>query len=132
MSGRAVLLGAVLGFVLAAPASAAVTARLSAPSHSPTVGQPWKWTVTVVNAGAPARAKARVQLVAFGTVVGCWKNGAMQQCTGVKSGDLLSFVGRKQGTIRWTEQSRGIPLTLQVLLTAGGKTTKLRYAVTVR
>ena len=126
---------AALATATSAPAvtagSDAVTAKLTATTHAPTVGGPWKWTVSVTDAGKPVAVKARIQIVAFGTVVGCWKSGRMQPCTGTAAGDVLSFVGRKAGTIRWTPESRGVSLTFQVVLTAGGKTTKLRYAVKV-
>jgi hypothetical protein len=132
MRRRLVGLCTALAVVLAGSASAAVTAKLSATSHAPMVGDTWRWTVAVANGGAPAAAKARVQLLAFGMVVGCLKNDEMRPCTGANAGDLLSFFGRKAGTIRWTKQSRGVPLTFQVVLAIDGKTTKLRYAVTVR
>lgn len=132
MSGRVLALLAAAALLVAAPASAAVRATLTATTHTPKVGQAWRWTVVVTNAsGTPVRAKARLQLVTFGMVVGCWKGGRMQQCSGAKAGDLLTFTGRKTGTIRWTAASRGVPLTLQAVVTAGGKTTKLRYAVKV-
>lgn len=131
MNRRMLTLCAALGLILAAPATAAVTAKLSATTHTPAVGQAWRWTVTATDAGTPVAAKARVQIVAFGTVVGCWKSGRMQPCSGANAGDVLSFVGRKAGTIRWTPESRGVPLTFQVVVTARGKTTRLRYAVKV-
>jgi hypothetical protein len=125
-------LSVALPLVLAPTAEAAVVTKLTATSHTPKVGQAWQWTVTATDGGKPAGAKARVQIEVFGRVVGCLKGGQMKQCTGANAGDLMSFVGSKKGTIRWPAESRGVTVTFQAVVTAGGKTTKLRYPVTVK
>lgn len=127
-----VALATTASAVAATAGPSALTAKLTATTHAPTVGAPWKWTVSVADAGKPVAAKARIQIVAFGVVVGCLKSGRMQPCTGAAPGDVLSFVGRKAGTIRWTPESRAVSLTFQVVVTAGGKTTRLRYPLKVR
>jgi hypothetical protein len=110
-----------------------VRATLTASTHSPAVGSPWDWTVVVKDgAGKPLRAKLKLQILFGRMVVGCWKAGRMAPCTNAMAGDSIGFVGRRAGVIRWTADSRGAPLTFQAVVRAGGKTTKLRYPVTVK
>jgi hypothetical protein len=118
----------------AGSASAAVVkATLTATTHTPKVGQAWRWTLVVTDGtGKALPAKAKLQILFANMVVGCWKGGRMRQCTGLNSGDPISFVGRRSGIIRWTADSRGVQLTFQAVVTAAGKTTRLRYPVTVK
>jgi hypothetical protein len=120
--------------VLAAAASATVVkASLTGSTHRPVVGKPWTWTLVVADgSGKALPAKAKLQITVAGIVVGCWKAGKMQACRGATAGTSISFVGKKTGVIRWTAESKGVPLTFRALVAAGGTTTKLRYAVTVR
>src|SRR5881397_1808702 len=92
--------------LVAAASAAVVKATLTASTHRPVVGKPWTWTLVVEDgSGKTLPAKAKLQ---------------------------ITVVGKKTGVIRWTAESKGVPLTFQALVTAGAKTTKLRYAVTVR
>ena len=119
--------------LVAAASAAVVKATLTGSTHRPVVGKPWTWTLVVEDgSGKALPAKAKLQITVAGMVVGCWKAGKMQPCHGATAGTTISFVGKKTGVIRWTAESKGVPLTFRALVTAGGKTTKLRYAVTVR
>jgi hypothetical protein len=124
---------ALLVLLLAVPASAAsVTATLTTSTRAPTVGEPWRYTVTVRSGGRPIAARMRLQTLVGQTVVGCWKNGALARCRGGSPGDWIAFRGKRTGVIRWRADSVGVRLTFRALVNAGGKTLRLRAPVTVR
>lgn len=131
---RRLALAALAAALLAAPATAAtpVKATLSVTSRTPAVGAPWRWTVKTTAAGKPARATVKIQILLGATVVGCWKGGKMQACTGAKAGDPIPSRGTVSRPIAWTDQSRNIALTFQAVVTAGGKTQRLRAQLEVK
>jgi hypothetical protein len=113
--------------------AAVVTSTLTTTSTTPTAGEKWTWTVTVKDAGGESlRARAKVQVLRAGTVVGCLKGGVMRACSGANAGDTISVHGRRSGVIRWTTESLGVRLTFQVIVTAAGLTQRLRVPVTVK
>ena len=122
------------GLLLAGNATAAapVKATLTVTSKAPTVGGPWRWTVRTNASGKPVKATVRIQILLSGSVVGCWKDGKMQGCTGSKAGDPIASRGTLSKPIAWTEESRNVPLTFQALVTAGGKTTALKTEIRVK
>ncbi|HJU49038.1 MAG TPA: hypothetical protein VJ689_12940, partial [Gaiellaceae bacterium] len=109
---------------LAAQASAAapVRATLAVTSTTPAVGAPWRWTVRTTAAGKPAKATVKVQILLGGTVVGCWKDGKMQPCSGANAGDPIASRGVLSKPIAWTQASRDVALTFQAVVRAGGRT----------
>ena len=115
----------------AARAATPVRATLTVTSTSPAVGVPWRWTVRTVSGGMPARATVKIQILLGGAVVGCWKGGMMKPCAGPLAGDPIPSRGTVSKPIAWTAQSRGIPLTFQAVVTAGGRTQKLRAQLRV-
>lgn len=128
---------AFVGFllVLAAPATAAapIKAKLTTTTPTPVVDQPWSWTVTVRSAaGKPLAARMKLQILLGETVVGCWKAGAMVQCTGTSPGDWISFRRKRSGVLRWPVESVGIRLTFQAIVKAQKQTRKLWAPVTVK
>jgi hypothetical protein len=129
-----VFVGLVTALVVAAPSAAApIRAVLTTTTPTPVVDQPWRWTVTVRSAsGKPLRAKVKLQILFAGTVVGCWKNGAMRQCSGVNAGAWIAFRGKRSGVLTWPAQSIGIKLTFQAIVVAGGQTRRLRAPVVVQ
>lgn len=131
---RGIVLAALATAVLAGPAAAAapVRATLTVTSTTPAVGAPWRWTVKTTAAGKPVKATVKIQILLGATVVGCWQNGKMQACTGAKSGHPIASRGTVSKPIAWTAQSRNVPLTFQAVVTAGGKTQRLRARLTVR
>lgn len=133
----------VLGFVGAwvvalstagvAGAAAPVNVTLTTTSATPAVGAPWKWTIVARNAkGKPVAARAKIQILIGKAVVGCWRAGAMAQCSGAKAGDPIAFTGKRSGVIIWPAQSRGVGLTFRALVTAKGRTKALKAPVKVR
>lgn len=127
------LLAAALLASSAMAAAASVKAALKTSSATPVVDQPWRWTVLVRDsAGKPLVAKLRLQILFGSLVVGCWKGTAMTQCSGPRSGDWIRFKGKRSGTLTWPAQSVGVKLTFQAVVSAGGKTLRLRAPVTVR
>jgi hypothetical protein len=135
----ALLVAVVAGLVLAGPsaavpsATAPIRATLTTTTATPVVGQPWRWKVVVRSAtGRPLRAKLRLQILFAGTVVGCWKNGAMTQCTGADAGAWIPFRGRRSGVLTWPAESVGVKLTFQAIVVAQKQTRRLRAPVTVQ
>jgi hypothetical protein len=125
---------AAAALLAAAPASAmTIRIKLVTSTATPVVDQPWRYTVTVRSgAGTPLRARVRLQLLLGTTVVGCWKAGAMQQCTGGDAGAWISFRGKRTGVLRFPAQSVGVHLTFRATVQVHGLTRKLRAPVTVR
>lgn len=115
-----------------AGAAAPVRATLTASSPTPLVDEPWRYTVVVRDAKAkPIVAKMRLQILFGGLVVGCWKGGAMTQCTGATAGTWIKFKGKRTGVITWPAQSVGVKLTFQAVVVVGTRTLRLRVPVTV-
>jgi hypothetical protein len=109
------------------PAAATGTARvtLSAPTHHPKVNAPWPLTVTVTDAnGRPLAATLTMVVLLGGAQVGKIDNGAVYHFVG-------SWKEKKGNEITWPAASRGQPLTLQVIVTANGKTVRNNWSITV-
>jgi len=133
MRALALVVAAVALASSAVAASPAVRATLATTTPNPVVDEPWRWTVVVKNGkGRPLAAKMKLQILFGSLVVGCWKGGAMTQCTGASPGTWILFKGRKTGTLTWPAESVGSKLRIQAVVVAGGKTLKLRAPVTVR
>lgn len=130
---RALVAAAITVALVAGSVSAAtpVKATLTVTDKTPAVGAPWRWTVKTTSGGKPAKATVRIQIL-FGTmVVGCWKGGKMQRCTGAKAGDQIHSKGAISKPVRWTAESRHVPLTFRAIVTSGGKTRTLKTTITV-
>jgi hypothetical protein len=132
MKARLGLCAVLVALLAAAPATAAQRASLTTSTTTPKVGEAWRWTVTARDGTRALAARVRLQILLGGTVVGCWKGGAMAACAGAASGDAIPFVGKRTGVIRWPAQSVGVTLTFQAVVTAKGKTSRLRAPVTVK
>jgi hypothetical protein len=128
------LLASALVLTASAPAaSPAVKATLRTSTPTPTVDAPWRWTVVVKDGkGKPLAAKVRLQILLGTLVVGCWKGGAMVQCTGASSGSWIRFKGTRRGALTWPAESVGVKLTFQAVVAAAGKTIRLRAPVKVQ
>jgi hypothetical protein len=131
---RSLAAAVLVAAILPAPAASAapVKATLTVTSKTPAVGVPWRWTVRTTAASKPAKASVRIQILLSGVVVGCWKAGKMQPCSGPTAGDPIASKGTVTKPIAWTEQSRNIALTFQAVVTAGGKTQKLKAQLKVK
>jgi hypothetical protein len=129
----ALALSALLLATAAGAAVPRVNATLKTSTTTPIVDQPWRWTVVVRNAnGKPIAARMRLQILFGGVVVGCWKGGAMTQCSGASSGTWIRFKGRRSGVLTWPAQSLGVKLTFQAVVVAATRTIRLRTPVTVQ
>ena len=130
------LLGLALAVLLLASTAAAATpvrARMTTSTPTPVVDQPWRWTVTVRNAGGkPIAAKMRLQILLGTLVVGCWKGTAITQCTGASAGTWIVFKGKRTGVLTWPAQSTGVKLTFQAVVVAEKRRFRLRSPVTVQ
>lgn len=127
------LCAVALALAGSAAAASPVRATMSTSSTMPLVDTPWRYTIVVKDrAGKPIAAKARLQILLGPTVVGCWKGGAMQACTGTNAGTWIAFKGKRTGTLTWPAQSAGVKLTFQATIVAGGRSLKLRAPVTVQ
>ncbi len=128
----------VAALVVAATAAAATTsnpvrATMSTTSRTPLVDTPWRYTIVVKDrAGKPLAAKARLQILLGTLVVGCWKGGAITQCSGATAGAWIAFKGKRTGVLTWPAQSAGVKLTFQATVVAAGRSLKLRAPVTVK
>ena len=100
---------------------------------TPAADQAWRYTLTVRSAsGAPLRARVKLHLLLGTTVVGCWKKGAMRQCSGAAAGDWIAFRGKRSGVLRFPSQAVGVRLTFQATVQVQGQIRKLRAPVTVQ
>jgi hypothetical protein len=134
-SALALVASLVVALVVVAPATATTTVRLKLTTSTPTpaVGQPWRYTLTVrSSSGKPVRARAKLQLLLGTTVVGCWKSGAMAQCTDGAAGDWISFRGKRTGVLQFPAQAVGVRLTFRATVQVQGAMRKLTAPVTVQ
>jgi len=123
----------VVASASAATPTKPVRATMSTSSTTPLVDTPWRYTIVVEDrAGKPLAAKARLQILLGTLVVGCWKETAMVQCSGARSGTWISFKGKRTGVLTWPAQSAGVKLTFQATVVAADRALKLRAPVTVR
>jgi hypothetical protein len=133
---RALLVVAVAAalFAVSATAAAPIKLKLTTSSSRPVVGEPWRYTISARSAsGAPLRGRLKLQLLLGTTVVGCWKGGAMVQCSGAAAGDWISFRGKRSGILRFPAQAVGVRLTFRAIVQVQGRRARnLRAPVTVQ
>jgi hypothetical protein len=107
----------VAALAAAALATSGPTVTITAPGHTPTIKTRWNYRVTVMLDGRPAAARITEQIVdPVGGV------HAVQRGTSTKNITNLAIKGSYKDFIIWPAESRGIPLTFRVKITAGGKT----------
>ena len=103
------------GVVRAAAQSVSATMHVS--GHHPRVNEPWPVSFTVTQAGRPARARVRYEYLFAGQVVAHRSN--------------YGFTGSFHDVFRWPRSALGYPLTFRAVITSGGATLNLDYAVQV-
>jgi hypothetical protein len=108
------------------PARLPFRAVLHAPTHHPSAGKPWLYSVRVTDLqGQPIRARIRMQILFGGIPVGK-----------VDDGKTFTFTGTwrepKKEPLIWPARSRGRPLTFEAIVTARGASKRLDYAIEVR
>jgi hypothetical protein len=103
-----------------------IRVTLTAQSHSPRVGKPWRYEVRVTDAaGRPVPASVHLQMVSVGTPVGqiglhYVKNGVWRETIG---GD---------GNAPFPAAARGQPLTFQAIVFAKGQTVAKNWPILVK
>jgi hypothetical protein len=120
LSATAAALG--VGGALLTGAGPTVTVR--APGHSPAVKKRWPYSVSVAVGGRPVAARLTEQIVdPIGGI------HPVQFGTSTKNITNWPFRGTFRDFIIWPASSRGIPLTLRIIVRAGGHTKIDNYHV---
>ena len=106
-------------------AGTAPTVTVTAPGHSPKINVHWNYTVKVTVGGKPAAAKITEQIVdPLGTA------HPVEFGKSTKNITNWPFKGTFADFIIWPASSRGIPLTLRIIVVAGGVKKTVNYPVT--
>lgn len=106
---------------------------MSTSSTAPLVDTKWRYTIAVRDkTGRPLAAKVRLQVLLDDVVVGCWRGGSMEPCSGVSAGTWIAFAGTRTGTLTWQTTAVGARRTFLATVVAGARSLKLRAPVTVR
>jgi hypothetical protein len=108
--------------------SGPLVARLSAPGHSPKVGD-WPITVTLTKGGRPVRGHISYVFLLDRQVVGKQPVGKPPVAPG--GARSPNFVGRFHDVLIWPARAVGIPLTLRVVVKSAYGTRNLDWAVKV-
>jgi hypothetical protein len=100
---------------------------LHAPGHSPKIKTHWKYSVSVTNAGRPAKATITAQIV---DPIG----GVHPVAFGLTTRNITSFpfTGTFKDFVIWPASSRGIPLTFRLTVKSGPTRKVIAYQVTPR
>lgn len=100
--------------------SGALSGTLTAATHHPKINVKMPISVTATLSGKPAHATAKYNFLFAGSVV---------STQAVKSNWHFSFTGHYADTLDFPAQSLGEPITLQVVVSSGGHTVKLNWAI---
>jgi hypothetical protein len=102
-----------------APAGGRFRATLTASTHTPAVGRPWRVVVRVADRGGrPLRARVVVQVLFGGVPVGTLARG--------------SFVGTFTKTVRFPVAAKGQSVVVQAVVTAASGRRELAYPIRLR
>jgi hypothetical protein len=105
---------------------ASIAVRLTAQSHHPRVGRPWRYAVRVTDsAGGPVPALVHLQILFGGVPVG--QVGRHRVANGV----WRETIGRGANP-PFPAQARGHPLVFQAVVTAKGQMRKANWWIRVR
>ena len=118
----ALLLAPTAGAATVAAHSGALSATLHGGTHHPIENKNWWITVTATLNGRPVRAHAFYQFLFSGQVV------STQYVTYKKN---YMFTGHFRDNLVFPPRAVGYPLTVRVVVQAGGRTVYLPYAVQV-
>lgn len=119
------LLAVIVGLVFATPSvagtvtgsSRGLSASLHAGTHHPTAGRLWPVQFTATRSGRPVRATVQYEYLYNGTVVAHVSH--------------YTFTGRFSDTLNFPARAVGYPLTFRAVISSGGSTVNLDYAVQV-
>ena len=99
---------------------------LTTAGHSPVVGKRWSYTLRVSEGGRPVSATLTAEIVdPIGGVHPLPFGG-----TAAKDITNWRFTGTFANFVTWPAESRGIPLTLRLIVTVAGARTVENYDVT--
>ncbi len=115
----------LLAVMLSTLTIASPQVTFTAPGHTPKINTHWNYAVHVTNAGKPVSARITAQIVdpIGGThPVEFGKN--------TKAITNWPFTGIFRDYIVWPPSSRGVPLTLRLILRIGGARKTVTYVVT--
>jgi hypothetical protein len=125
VAAAAILPVGVTAVAAAAPvvkgSSGPLSATLKPSTHTPKVNVKWPITVTATLAGKPAHASAVYEFVFSGTVVSTQYPFYNKH---------YSFTGHFSDGLVFPPASVGEPLTLRVVIAAGGHTVNLNWSIT--
>jgi len=100
---------------------------LAAPGHAPRVATHWNYTVRATRDGKPVAARLTAQIVD--------PIGGRHPITFDASTKPITnwpFKGTFRDYVTWPSSSRGVPLTLRLVVRSGGQTKVIRYGVVPR
>jgi hypothetical protein len=97
--------------------SGSVAATMHAAGHHPRVGKPWPISFAATDAGKPAHAEVSYEYLFAGQVVAHRSH--------------YKFTDSFHDTFKWPSSAVGFPLTFRAVITSGGVTLNLDYAVQV-
>jgi hypothetical protein len=126
-------LGMIIGLMayciaaaVAAPVGdSSVRVSISSPTHHPKVNVGWPVTITVTNAaGIPVAGTLTMDVLFMGAAVGKIDNGAVYHFVG-------SWQEPRGNAITWPAESKGEPLTFEVIVKAKGETVRKSWAIDV-
>ena len=92
---------------------------LTAPTHAPTVGKPWRLTVTATRNGRPLVGRVKIDILHDGSIVGHAADGALRG-------------GRFANDFPWPKESVGHPLTVKTTISGGGVEQSFLFDVKVK
>lgn len=92
---------------------------LTAPTHSPTVGTPWRLSVTATRNGKPLTGRVKIDILHQGSIVGHAANGALRG-------------GRFANDFPWPKEAVGQPLTVKTTISGGGVQQTFLFDVKVK
>ena len=92
---------------------------LRAPTHTPTVGEGWRLSLTAAKSGTPLAGSVKIDILHNGSVVGHVTTGKLKN-------------GRFAHDFDWPEQSVGHPLTVKTTVVGGGFQQSFLFNVKVK
>lgn len=116
---------ALLGLAAGAAAVAPLHATLTAPGHTAKVGTHWNYAVHATRGGKPVAARLTEQIVD--------PIGGRHPVTYANTRKPITnwpFKGTFRDYIIWPRSSRGVPLTLHLVVRSRGTTKVIKYVVT--
>lgn len=116
---------ALLALVLSTLTIASPQVAFTAPGHTPKLNTHWNYVVRVTDAGKPVPARITAQIV---DPIG--GTHPVQFGKSTKTITNWPFTGVFRDYIIWPASSRGVPLTLRIVVRIAGARRTIAYVVT--